>query len=264
MRSWGSTPPAPSSTTSSAPITPTISRARPALVGEAHAIERERRLAVADHHAVGDPAAQPLGGGFVAIRHRRARGARRRGRCCAGLVPPTRRGRSLTARRTAARRATRGRRRRNGGRGTVRTAARRTGWQVTLVCYNGRRANPRGTTDRLATGRRCASCCATSTAWSGWHARRSRAPPRRSPRLARVGAQGGVRDQQLVLAARRPGGGAGGDRHSGGRRRRHVGSGGGVPGRTGRDGAGLRRTGRVRGGVGAGQPRRSQTERPMP
>ena len=50
-------------------------------VGEPHAVERERRLVVADQRAVGDPRPQQVAGQRCSGPARR--GGRRRGRCCA-------------------------------------------------------------------------------------------------------------------------------------------------------------------------------------
>ena len=67
VRSWGSTPPAPSSTTSNAPITPTRSRSEPDGIGETHSVHGERRLVIAHQDAVVDPLTQQRGGAPVAV-----------------------------------------------------------------------------------------------------------------------------------------------------------------------------------------------------
>ena len=110
VRSCGSTPPAPSSTTSRPPITPTMSRSAPAGIGEAHPVERERWALVERPSRPSSIHARNRSAAARSDRRRLARAGRRRGRCCARRVPRGHRPRTRTRRRRAVRSHRRGRR----------------------------------------------------------------------------------------------------------------------------------------------------------
>ena len=66
-RSWGSTPPAPSSTTSSPAEDTDDVPVRAGGVGEAHPVDRERRGVVGHEHRRVDPGLQRVGGPLVPV-----------------------------------------------------------------------------------------------------------------------------------------------------------------------------------------------------